>query len=212
MTPEDLRSKTLAAGFTLPDDAVPVLVGYLAELHRWNKVMNLVGARHEAPIFELFMDSFHLADFLHTLSLPDNPECRDLGAGAGLPGIPLRAVWNTGQYTLIESREKRALFLKNILARFPLPGTTVFHGRAEQFQGQPADIILSRAFMPPETLLPFVQPMLAPGGLLILLLNALLAPELLNQHGWTRVAAKTYTVGSNPRVFEAVQPNRPNKP
>lgn len=205
MTPEAICAKAQEAGFSLPDEAVPVLGGYLTELHRWNKVMNLVGARNEALIFDLFMDSFHLAAFLRTLSLPENPECRDLGAGAGLPGIPLRTIWNPGRYTLIESREKRALFLKNILARFPLSGTTVFHGRAEQFQGPPAQLVLSRAFMPPETLLPFVQPTLAPNGLLVLLLNTPLAAELLDQQGWNRVGAKSYSVGSSQRVFEAIQ-------
>lgn len=212
MTPEALCAKALAAGFTLPEESVPALSGYLAELHRWNRVMNLVGVRNEADMVDLFMDSFYLADFLRGLPLPAQPACQDLGAGAGLPGIPLRAVWHPGTYTLIESREKRALFLKNILARYPLPGTSVFHGRAEQFQGPPAQLILSRAFMPPEKLLPFVRPSLAPDGLLVLLLNTPLPDQLLEQEGWRRADSKHYTVGSHSRIFEAIQTNRPNKP
>lgn len=202
MTPEALDALARKAGFTLPDTALPVLCGYLGELTRWNKVMNLVGGRTEAQIFPFFLDSFHLAEFLTTLPLPASPEVWDLGAGAGLPGIPLRSVWQAGRYVLVESREKRALFMQTTLARHPLPGTTVFHGRAEALMDKsgPVDLILSRAFMPPEKLLPFVQPHLKPGGLLVMLLNAPLNPEPSDP--WQPAGLLHYTVGSASRCLQ----------
>ena len=46
------------------------------------------------------------------MPLPESPETWDLGAGAGIPGIPLRLVWDSGTFTLVEVREKRVLFLE----------------------------------------------------------------------------------------------------
>ena len=140
------------AGVTVPGAVLPGLADYLQLLCRWNRAMNLVGARHWRDAMQrLVADSFHLADFLDGLPLPEEPLCWDLGSGAGLPAIPLRMVWRRGTCWLVEAREKRALFLSTVLARVPLPGTRVFRGRVEHFfpqQARKADCITSRAFMP----------------------------------------------------------------
>ena len=136
---------------------------------QWNRVMNLVGARHwRDALDDLVMDSFHLNAFLRSQvlpALPASPSCWDLGSGAGLPGIPLRILWNEGDYWMVESRDKRTIFLSTVLARSPLPGTHVFHGRAEQFmEGKKADLIVSRAFMPWKELLEFIRGISTPAG------------------------------------------------
>lgn len=204
MTPDSFAALAHKAGFDLPPSVLPALASYLAELHRWNRVMNLVGGRTENDIFTLFLDSFHLAPFLERLPLAANPVCLDLGAGAGLPGIPLRTVWQSGTYTLVESREKRALFMQTALARCPLPGTSVFHGRAENLmaQSEPVDLILSRAFMPSETLLPFVRPHLKPGGVLVLMLNSPLSADITV--GWTECGLQAYQIKSSKRFLVAL--------
>lgn len=90
----------------------------------------------------------------------------DLGAGAGLPGIPLRMFWQLGHYYMIEVREKRSFFLNTALTTLGLQNTYVFRGKAEDFmttkvkQNIYADLILSRAFMPFAKMLPFVAPYL----------------------------------------------------
>lgn len=97
--------------------------------------MNLVGTRTAEETFAtLVVDSLHLADFLvqdwaMETPLSGEPDCWDLGSGAGLPGLPLRMLWQQGTYWMVEAREKRALFLSTVLARFPLPETRVFRGR-----------------------------------------------------------------------------------
>ena len=116
--------------------------------------MNLVGTRTaEDTFFTLVVDSLHLGRFLREdVEYSAAPCCWDLGSGAGLPGLPLRMIWQEGDYWLVEAREKRALFLSTVLAKYPLPGTHVFRGRAEAFMAGPpartADLIVSRAFMP----------------------------------------------------------------
>jgi len=184
-------------GFSLPESTLTGLAQYLALLTKWNKAMNLVGTRSwEETLDTLIVDSFHLADFLPGLGLPAQPVCFDLGAGAGLPGIPLRLLWRDGEYTLVETREKRALFMQTVLAAVDLGQTTVFRGRAEDFflQSGRADLIISRAFMPWRELLDFVSGPLAPEGRIVFLTLAP-APDDLPAP-WKLTAQTVYSVGT----------------
>jgi len=204
MAPHELADEAGALGFTLSDAALVSLAGYLDNLIRWNSVINLIGMSDWRRAFRsLIVDSLYLARFLEQADLPAalEPQCWDLGAGAGLPGIPLRMLWQRGEYWLVESREKRALFLRTALARYPLPRTHVFHGRAEVFMdgSRRADIVISRAFMPWEKLLAFVKPHLNPDARVILLLNAPVAlPENIP---WKEAGRFSYPVEGTERMF-----------
>ena len=137
------------------------------------------------------------------------PICWDLGAGAGLPGVPLRILWERGEYWLVEAREKRALFLSTALARIPLPGTRVFRGRTETFMpGRQADLVLSRAFMPWREVLGLVRGHLAPGGRVILLTREVINAGELNagtlKTDWRMTASEAYQVGPDTRRLYAL--------
>lgn len=206
LCPERIQPLCEAAGFSLDVEALSALTVYLSLLCKWNRVMNLVGpAAWEDILARLVTDSFHLAPFLSSLDLPDQPRCWDLGSGAGLPGLPLRMLWKKGSYTLIEAREKRALFLRTVLASRPLDGVTVFHGRAERFMPAraPAHLIVSRAFMPWDKLLDLVWPYTAAGGHCVFLALTPLPPSLPG--GWTAAAEKRYTVADDIRYFWALR-------
>lgn len=183
------------------------LAGYLELLLHWNRSMNLVGTRTWQDTFKtLVVDSLHLLRFLRSLPLPAEPVTWDLGAGAGLPGVPLRMIWHDGSYTLVEAREKRAMFLNMVLARHPQPRTTVFQGRAEKFMNgrPPADIILSRAFMPWAELLPFVQAHVAPEGRVVFLTLEPLPSQL--PEGWCAESESSYETVGGRRYFWSLRP------
>ena len=199
---KELARLCAEAGFApdeTPEAAQAVLAGYLELLMKWNRVMNLVGTRTwQATFRTLIVDSLHLARFLRTLPLPEAPETWDLGAGAGLPGIPLRAVWQAGTYHLVDAREKRTLFLSNVLARHPLPGTVVFRGRVEEFMPTrpKADCVVSRAFLPWPAVLELVRGHMAPGGMVVFLANEG-APASLPP-GWRVAVRAEYGVQAPP--------------
>ena len=191
------QATSSGAGADLPPELLPSALGeegraslsaYLDLLIAWNKALNLSAFHDRETIMrELIGDSFHLAALLESL-FPQQaaPFTADLGAGAGLPGIPLRLLWQAGDYVMIEAREKRALFLANALARLKLPGARVFRGRAEAFfaseaRQRPLDCVVSRAVMPWPKLGRFCRPSLAEHGLLIVMANQK-APEALD--GW----------------------------
>lgn len=193
------------------------LTAYLDQLVKWNRKMNLVGkADWQSVLKTLVVDSLFLADFLAELALPKKPLTLDLGAGAGLPGIPLRMFWQPGEYRLVELREKRVLFMRSVLGKLQLPGTEVFHGRAEDIldaksdiggtEGQQADVILSRAFMPWKKMLTLVRPMLAADGVLIILSNdPPPGPDDLPT-GWQSGKSTDYPVAGTTRYFWSLSP------
>lgn len=181
--PGEVSGEARRAGFKLLPQQASDLSQYLTLLLKWNRSMNLVGRSDWPGVFrDLAADSLHLAEFLKRLGLPESPLCLDLGAGAGLPGIPLRVLWPEGDYVLVELREKRAIFLSQAVGTLKLPRTFVAHGRAETVLAelpklklsQPrerADVVLSRAFMPWPQLLPLAAELLGPGGRLVVLAN-----------------------------------------
>ena len=141
-------------------------------LQKWNQVMNLVGPDSLIEIVNtLVLDSFHLAGFLSQIQLPASPLCWDFGSGAGIPGIPLRILWQKGNYYMVEIREKRVLFMRTALAKINLPRTHVLQARIENFleKSEPADLLVSRAFMPWEKLLGLMRGRLAPGGMILIM-------------------------------------------
>lgn len=174
------------------------LAAYMRILMTWNKRMNLVGPGGWRRAFdELVADSLHLAAWFDDLALA--PElCLDLGAGAGLPGIPLRSVWGRGRHLLVEVRAKRAAFMRAALRELKplgLEGVEVFEARAEdaleRWGAHGADLVLSRAFMPPEKYLALVRGHLGPGGRCLVMASQ--PPAAAEAHpGWRVVQTHAY--------------------
>ena len=196
-------------GFKAATDQARILAYYLTLLVKWNKSMNLVGPQGWEQVFHsLIIDSLHLADFLNSLELPESPVSLDLGAGAGLPGIPLRTLWQAGDYHLVEARQKRSIFMRTALRIMKLPRTHVFQCRAEKIPQQtlPADLILSKAFMPWKELLVFVKPMLGPQGRVVILSNDP-APSVqeLEVLGHVLESSKEYKAGDKIHYFWCLQ-------
>lgn len=206
-TPEDVSALCRPWASELSPEQCRQICAYVNMLMQWNASMNLVGThRCKETLERLVLDSFFLAEFLRDDILPNLNAAAlqtwDLGAGAGLPGLPLRMLWHDGDYWLIDSREKRTIFLSAFLARVPLAQTHVHHGRAELFmQKKQANIILSRAFMPWRQMLDFVQGHLRPGGRVIFLTKEEICLD--DDSCWHPAEHKQYVAGGETRHFHA---------
>ena len=102
---------------------------YLDLLLLWNRAQNLTGFESPPEIVRgLFEDSL-----LFLPLLPDRPlRVVDIGAGAGIPGMPLRIIDERIEVTLIESKRKRVSFLKTLRRELGLEKSVVVEeGRAE---------------------------------------------------------------------------------
>ena len=201
-TVTDVAALLKREGFTPSESELEALTGYLTLVLKWNKVMNLVGPYSWKDILTiLIIDSLHLNQFLRSLPLPAAPVTWDFGAGAGLPGIPLRALWHEGEYHLVDVREKRAMFMEQTVRRLRIPNTTVYKGRVEEFMAKhdPADLMLSRAFMPWKKLLDLVGPNIKPQGRIVVLALEPVPADLTE--GWSVEKEISYSVGKDTRYF-----------
>ncbi|MBQ9536328.1 MAG: class I SAM-dependent methyltransferase [Desulfovibrionaceae bacterium] len=202
---ETLAQTLEALGFEKGQEQVAALTTYIGLLSKWNQSFNLTGANTSEAILKEIVDSLHVAQFVASLPLEDTCQSYDLGAGAGLPGIPLRILWHKGTYTLIERKTKRALFLAQVLAKLKLPKTLCFRGSVEEFQEQHADsgaLILSKAYKPWDKLLPSLPKLLAPKGLVVMLTCE--KPPANFPHGFRLLKSQAYTLQTKTRWLWAL--------
>lgn len=201
-TPDAARIAAAAKrlGRVLGDEEARLLSVYLGLLVKWNSRMNLVGPSTWPDILEtLIQDSWHLSDLLQAVESQPG-QTLDLGAGAGLPGIPLRVFWQPGEYYLVEPRQKRALFMEQAVAHMRLPRTKVVCARMEALPQarREADLIVSRAFMSWQKLLGEVKSFLAPQGRVLVMSNETSADTV---EGYSLELVRDYTVAGKKRYF-----------
>jgi 16S rRNA (guanine527-N7)-methyltransferase len=145
------------------------LSDYLDLLIRWNEKTNLTSVRDPEDIVSRhFGESLFLAS---NVSRGAVSSAIDLGSGAGFPGIPLKIYSPQLAVTLIESQNKKATFLNEVIRRLTLTSINVFPGRAEDSELR-ADLVTLRAVEKFEEALPLAIKLLKPEGQLALLIGA----------------------------------------
>lgn len=138
-------------GVKLSEEQIELFERYLLLLNKWNAKMNLTAIREEEDqIVLLLLDSLAVVPAIEELAEkggPTGPPLRimDLGSGTGAPGIPVKIARPEWEMTLVESREKKATFLKEAARELGLSGLIVLQGRAEDTVSGKFDIILAKA-------------------------------------------------------------------
>jgi len=167
---KNLRRHAEMLGLSLSDKTVSAFETYFEMLIKKNEVMNLTSITDpdEAELLH-FTDSISL---LSLMQLPEGASVIDIGTGAGFPGIPLKLVRPDLQVTLLDSLNKRVLFLQEVISRLRLTGISAIHGRAEDAAREKEhrdryDFAVSRAVARTGTLVEYALPFVAPGGCFI---------------------------------------------
>ncbi len=114
----------------------------------------------------------HLADALVALELPVIREAvtiADLGAGPGVPGIPLAIALPRAQVCLVEGNGRKCEFLTHVTELLELGNAEVVHGRAETWkQGLGRfDVVTARALAPLDVVAEYAAPLLRVGGAMV---------------------------------------------
>ena len=175
--------KSLAAAHSLrPEDAASAtaqLEAFLEDLIHWTRDSNLVAQNDLGRLA-----SRHVAESLAVLPTLDRfapKTLLDIGSGAGFPGIPIQIVRPELRVTLVESRRRKGLFLRRVVEGLPLPQASVIMGRAEHLEteeGARFDAATARAVAVISELLPWLAPVLRPGGHAILFKGSSHAEDL----------------------------------
>jgi len=155
-------------GLTVDDERMGKIFWYASELWRWNRAYNLVSRKLEwEGLVELILDS------LTPLSLKGlfRPGIRvlDVGAGAGMPGIPLLILSDGFELDLLEPIRKKVTFMRHVIRSLSLEGAKVIPERVESLSqskgsGNTYDIVISRAAMLPGDFFKKAAPLLKEGG------------------------------------------------
>jgi 16S rRNA (guanine527-N7)-methyltransferase len=142
-----------------PDEAV-VLERHLDLLVRWNLKLNLTSVRDRAGIV-----ARHYAESLFLASqLPEVlKSLADVGSGAGFPGLPIAVIRPDCQVTLIDSHQRKAVFLRE--AARGMSNVRVSSERAETVDER-YSLLVSRA-VDPEFIISLVPNLAAGLALLI---------------------------------------------
>jgi 16S rRNA (guanine527-N7)-methyltransferase len=143
---------------------------YADLLIHWNRTHHLTSLRTRAAVARgLFMDSL----LFRALMPAEANRVVDIGAGAGIPGMPLRIVNRELALTLIESRRKPVSFLRALVRELDLKDIAVHHGRAEDLASElpelmsKYDLVLTRSLGLNKRFIRSAMLYLKPGGHLL---------------------------------------------
>ena len=158
-------------GVQLDDKALELFDIYAGELVAWNEKMNLTAITESDEIVVK-----HFIDCLMILKYADlfqGAKIIDTGTGAGFPGIPLLIARQDLDATLVDSLNKRLVFIENVMEKCTLNAQLV-HARAEEL-GQKAeyreayDFAAARAVAPMNVLAEYCLPFVKVGGYFVAL-------------------------------------------
>jgi 16S rRNA (guanine527-N7)-methyltransferase len=125
-----MEERALLAGVSLTPTLAAQLEAYYHLLTRWNEKINLTALRLEPAtnqaIDRLFIEPLSASQFLlHEMTW------FDLGSGGGSPAIPLKLASPLVRLIMVESKERKAAFLKEAVRVLKLERTTVEIARIE---------------------------------------------------------------------------------
>ena len=148
------------------------MLRYLDELEKWNGAYNLTSVRDPAE-----MVTRHLLDSLTLLPLVKG-YVLDVGSGGGLPAFPLAIANPALRVTALDSNGKKARFMRHAQRNLALSNLEVAEARAENFESQFFDCVVSRAFSSLAEFFDKTAHLLAPAGVWVAMKGKLGDAEL----------------------------------
>lgn len=167
----DIFAKDLGLlGITLSEEQYGRFIRYYELLAEWNGRVNLTAiTEYEDVIKKHFVDSLAL---VKACDISGSRTLIDVGTGAGFPGLALKIAFPHLRVTLLDSLNKRILFLDTVIRELGLTGVETVHGRAEDFARpgklrEAFDLCVSRAVANLSSLCEYCLPYVRRRGLFV---------------------------------------------
>jgi 16S rRNA (guanine527-N7)-methyltransferase len=138
---QDIESAIQRIDQTYPDGVADKFAALLVELGKWGRRINLTGIRDPEEMLTV-----HILDSLVARPLLAGIRVLDVGTGAGFPGLPLAIVEPERRFTLLDSNNKKLMFVQHIAGLLGLENVTIVQGRSEDYApGRRFDTVIARA-------------------------------------------------------------------
>jgi 16S rRNA (guanine527-N7)-methyltransferase len=113
-----LADRAAHAGVALPEPLADRLTVYYQLLAHWNEKINLTSLSDPDEA----VDRLLLEPVAAAAHLPPVGSLVDLGSGGGSPAVPLALTLRVSHLVMVESRGRKAAFLRELLRELALPG------------------------------------------------------------------------------------------
>ena len=171
-------------GIDLTEKQVDQFRQYRTLLLEWNQKINLTGITDPDEVL-----TKHFLDSMTPLHLiKQNATVIDVGSGAGFPGLVMKIARPDLQVTLLDSLNKRLIFLNDVMEKLELDGVQTVHSRAEDGGKNKAmremfDVATARAVAALGTLCEYCLPYVRVDGLFLAMKGPLADEEIAGAHG-----------------------------
>ena len=165
---EKLKNKIKQINIELQERQLYKFYLYMNLLLEWNEKMNLTAITEPNDvILKHFVDCLTIGKYVS-----EGQRIIDVGTGAGFPGIPVNILKNELDVTLLDSLNKRIVFLQEVINNLKLKNIKAIHARVEEFaqnkgKREKYDIATSRAVAPLNVLLEYLLPLVKVNGICI---------------------------------------------
>ena len=161
---EFMKEECKKNNIQISNEEIEKLYIYMKEILEWNEKVNVTAIKDEKEfIVKHFIDSI----LIEREVVGD--KLIDIGSGAGFPGIPLKIVRDDLKVTLIDSVNKKVLFMQDSIEKLKLDNIVAIHCRAEEYAHnnqyrESFDVATSRAVANMCTLVEYMLPFVKVGG------------------------------------------------
>jgi 16S rRNA (guanine527-N7)-methyltransferase len=161
--PELLRSGLRELGLKACNEQIVSLTTLATQLERWGARINLTGHRDaETIIRRLVLDAAALL-----AALPSFSSLADLGSGAGFPGLPMAILAPERRFILVEARERRHYFQREMVRQLGLEQVEAHRGRFDELEPICCEAVVAQAVATPSALTEHLLPWAEPSGFLV---------------------------------------------
>ena len=166
---EKLVKRAVKAGVSLNGSVADSLTAYFELLRRWNRKISLtalpVEVAGDEAIDRLLIEPVIASQYLP----PSTTRVLDIGTGGGSPAIPMRLASAKMSLRMVESKTRKAAFLREVVRTLELADAEVDAVRFEELLARPSlhdasDVVTLRAVRVERKTLAEVQSFLRPGG------------------------------------------------